>query len=79
MVGCIVRPDEIEDIVQETFVLSFAASRKQDIRNPQAFMMRVARNIALDHIGKLERKLNCSLDEVDDGDLISDMNTELHC
>lgn len=78
LVGRIVRPDEIEDIVQETFVLSYVASRSQDIRNPQAFMMRVARNIALKHIDRAERKLARSLEDVDEFDLISDMDTELH-
>ncbi len=51
MVGRIVRPEEIEDIVQEAFVTSYAASRTQEIRNPQAFMMRVARNLALEPAG----------------------------
>ena len=79
LVGRIVRPDEIEDIVQETFVLSYAASRSQDIRNPEAFMMRVARNIALKHVDKAVRKLSCSFEDVSELDLISDMDTELHC
>lgn len=79
MVGRIVRPDEIEDIVQEAFVTSYAASRRQDIRNPQAFMMRVARNIALDHIGKAERRLNCSLEDTDESELISELGPEGIC
>jgi RNA polymerase sigma-70 factor (ECF subfamily) len=79
LVGRIVRPDEIEDIVQETFVLSYAASRSQNIRNPQAFMMRVARNIALKHVDRAGRRLNCSLDDVNEIDMVSDIDTELHC
>lgn len=77
MVGSIVRPEEIEDIVQETFVQSYAASRRQEIRNPQAFMMCVARNIALDHVGRAEHKLGCSLEHVDEADLASHFDTEL--
>lgn len=77
MLGRMVRPDEIEDIVQETFVLSYAASRNQKIRNPQAFMMRVARNIALDHISRASSKNNCSIEEIDESTLISDLDTEL--
>ncbi|MES2623641.1 MAG: sigma-70 family RNA polymerase sigma factor [Pseudomonadota bacterium] len=79
MVGRIVRPEEIEDIVQEAFVMSYAASRTQEIHNPQAFMMRVARNIAMDHVGKAEHKLNCSLEDIDETDLVSDMDTEISC
>jgi len=79
MVGRIVRPDEIEDIVQEAFVMSYAASRNQEIKNPKAFMMRVARNLALDYVDKAERKLNCSLQDVDEMAIPEDLNTELHC
>jgi RNA polymerase sigma-70 factor (ECF subfamily) len=64
LIGRIVRPDEIEDIVQETFVLSYAAARNQKINNPRAFMLRTARNIALNYVCRAERKLNCSLDEL---------------
>ncbi len=63
VIGHIVRPDEIEDIVQETFVLSYSAARKQQIDNPRAFMVRTARNIALNHINRAERKMSSSLEE----------------
>jgi RNA polymerase sigma-70 factor (ECF subfamily) len=71
VVGRIVRPEEIEDIVQETFVLSFVASRDRQLRNPQAFMVRVAKNIALDHIKRAENRLNCSLDDLDTNELLA--------
>lgn len=77
MVGRIVRPEEIEDIVQETFVQSYAASRTQEIRNPQAFMMRIARNIALDHVGKAEQRFNCSFEQLDETLFHSPADTEL--
>ncbi|MDT8397517.1 MAG: RNA polymerase sigma factor [Pseudomonadales bacterium] len=69
LIGRIVRPDEIEDIVQETFVLTYAAARKQNIDNPRAFMLRTARNIALNCVGRAERKLNCSMEELDESDV----------
>jgi RNA polymerase sigma-70 factor (ECF subfamily) len=71
VVGRIVRPNEIEDIVQETFVLSYAAARKHEIANPRAFMLRTARNIALDYIGSAGRRLNCSLDDLGDDEFLS--------
>jgi RNA polymerase sigma-70 factor (ECF subfamily) len=79
MVGRIVRPEEIEDIVQEAFITSYAAARTQDIRDPQAFMMRVARNLALDHVGRAEHRLNCSLEELSERELLRDDDTALHC
>ncbi len=78
VVGRMVRPDEIEDIVQETFVLSYAACRTQHIDNPKAFMLRVARNIALDQLKKADRRLNCSLEDLDEDELLSQLEfTEL--
>ena len=61
IIGRIVRPDDIEDIVQETFLHSFAASRKQQINNPRAFMVKIARNIALNHVGRADQRLNVSI------------------
>jgi len=79
-VGRIVRPEEIEDIVQETFVLSYAASRNQKIRNPQAFMLRVARNIALDHIKSAGARLNCSIEGLDEEEFSTQADmVELRC
>ena len=64
IVGRIVRPDDIEDIVQETFLHSYAASNKQQIDNPRAFMAKTARNLALNHIGRAEQRLNQSIEEL---------------
>lgn len=64
IVGRIVRPDDIEDIVQETFLHSFAASNKQQIENPRAFMAKTARNLALNHVGRAEQRLNQSIEEL---------------
>jgi RNA polymerase sigma factor (sigma-70 family) len=71
-IGRIVRPHEIEDIVQETFVQSFTASRQQPIRNPRAFMFRTARNLALNSINRAEHKLACSMEIMDEGEFESD-------
>ncbi|HWK55442.1 MAG TPA: RNA polymerase sigma factor [Hyphomicrobiales bacterium] len=64
LIGRIVRPDEIEDVVQETFLLAYDAARRQKIDNPSAFMLRTARNLALNQIKRAERKLNCSIDDI---------------
>lgn len=74
MIGRIVRPDEIEDIVQETFVQSFVAARSQHIRNPKAFMFRTARNLALNSINRSEYKLSSSMEELPDFDIATEGN-----
>ena len=68
VIGRIVRPDEVEDIVQETFLHSFAASKKQVIDNPRAFMVTTAKNIALNHIGRADQRLNTSIEDTDGGE-----------
>lgn len=74
VVGRMVRPEEIEDIVQETFILSYAASRKKKIDNPRAFMMQTAKNIALNIIKRADKKHHFSFEDLLDDDF--SMHTE---
>lgn len=78
MVGRIVRPDDVEDILQETFISTYAASRSRKIDNQQAFMVRVARNLALDHVKRAGVKTTSSLEDVDETSLASDHNLEVN-
>lgn len=62
-VSRIVPPHEIEDIVQETYVLVCRCKTPGKIRAPVGFMMRTARNLALDYIKRAEWRLTKPLDE----------------
>lgn len=42
----IVKPQDIDDIVQETCIRVWAASEKTDIVNPKSFMLKTAQNLA---------------------------------
>jgi RNA polymerase sigma-70 factor (ECF subfamily) len=68
VVGRIVRPEEIEDIVQETFILSYAASRKKKIDSPRAFMMQTAKNIALNINKRADHKQHFAFEDLPDDD-----------
>ena len=59
----IVPPKEIEDIVQETYVRACQVERKAEIKTPRSFLLKTARNLALDHIKRAESRLSVSLDE----------------
>lgn len=48
----IVGQSDVEDILQEAFVRSFEAESRQTIRDARAFLMRTARNLALDHVSR---------------------------
>jgi RNA polymerase sigma factor (sigma-70 family) len=59
----IVNPDDIDDIVQETFVRSYEAELKQEIKYARSFMLKTAKNLALNHINKWDNKYNDSIED----------------
>lgn len=48
----IVRRHDVEDVLQEAFVRSFEAEGRHAIHDAQAFLLRTARNVALDHVAR---------------------------
>jgi RNA polymerase sigma-70 factor (ECF subfamily) len=63
-VGKIVRKEDIEDIVQETFVKSYEADLKQEIQYPKTYMLKTATHLALNHVNKSAYKYDINVDEV---------------
>lgn len=59
----IVPPDEIEDIVQETYVRVCQFKSEGKIRKPRALMVKIARNLSLDHIKRAECRLTSPFEE----------------
>jgi len=62
-VSRIVPPREVEDIVQETYVRVCQVENKQDILHPKSFMLRTARNLALDYSKRAETRLSVSYED----------------
>ena len=62
----IVRPHEVEDILQEAFVRSFEAESRQPIRDAQAFLLRTATNLALNHVARAGYRTTSPLDSLND-------------
>lgn len=54
MVSRIVPPDEVEDIVQETYLRLCRVAMADEIQNPRAYIYRIARNLALDSLKKAD-------------------------
>ena len=50
VIGRIAKPRDIDDILQETFIRAYAASQKNEIRHPRSFMLKTARNLALNTV-----------------------------
>jgi hypothetical protein len=69
LVARIVGPNSIEDIVQETFIRSYEASRRQTINHPRSFMWKTAKNLALNHIQNANNKLTTNVADFGDPDV----------
>jgi RNA polymerase sigma factor (sigma-70 family) len=52
-----IRPQDIEDAVQETFLRAYESEQKQTIRAPKAFLYKVAENLALSEISSKAHQL----------------------
>lgn len=59
----LVKPDDIDDIVQETFVRSYEANLKQEIKYAKSYMLKTAKNIAFNHNAKWDNKFNDSIED----------------
>jgi RNA polymerase sigma-70 factor (ECF subfamily) len=68
-IGRVVAPSDIEDIVQETFIRSMQAGVVRRIDHPKAFMFRTARNLALNHVQRLDNRVRPHMVDVLDVDL----------
>jgi RNA polymerase sigma factor (sigma-70 family) len=62
-VSRIVPPKEVEDIVQETYVRVCQVEKQEEINFPRSFMLRTARNLALDYIKRAETRLTVSMED----------------
>jgi RNA polymerase sigma factor (sigma-70 family) len=66
-IGRIVQRDDIEDIVQETFLRCYQASARTAVRHPRSFMLTTARNLALNHVDLADNRLVARVDSFDEG------------
>ena len=64
---------EVEDIVQETYVRACQVNASDSIRQPEAYLFRIARNLALDHAKRTETQQAISDSDVSE-EIISEKN-----
>lgn len=62
-VSRLVPPHEIEDIVQETYVRVCQVKNPEQITHPRSFLLKTARNLALDHLKRAETRLSVQLED----------------
>jgi|TARA_B100000315_G_scaffold249994_1_gene282059 RNA polymerase sigma-70 factor (ECF subfamily) len=64
------RPQDIEDVVQDTYLKARCAEKNQIINSPKAFLFRIARNEALKELRKKSRRITDYIEELDSQEVI---------
>lgn len=57
------RPQDIEDVVQETYLKAYAAEQVTDISHPRAYLFSIAKNIALSGLLKKSSQITGYIEE----------------
>lgn len=57
------KPEDIDELAQETFLRAYQVGLKQEIRSPTSYLFRVARNITMRELSKKTRQLTGYLEE----------------
>ena len=57
------RPQDIEDVVQETYLKAYAAEKITDISHPKAYLFSIAKNIALGELTKKSSQITGYIEE----------------
>ena len=63
LVSKIVKDGDIDDIVQETYLKTYEADLKKEIKYVRSYMVATARNLALNNESKWDNKRNDSLED----------------
>lgn len=66
---------DIEDVVQETYLRAYKAEQDKGIEQPKAFLFRIAKNIALTELTKKSRLITNYIADLDDSNVIDSETT----
>lgn len=66
------RPQDIDDVLQETYLNAFRAERDRVINSPKAFLFRVARNAALKELERKSRHISECIEDFEDSQIYID-------
>ena len=65
-----VRQQDIEDVVQETYLRAFESEKSQAIKSPRSFLFTVAKNIALSELSRKANQLMIYMGDLGELDVI---------
>lgn len=63
------RAQDIEDVVQDTFIKAHCAEKNTIINSPKAFLFRIARNEALKELRRKSNKITAFIEDMDGPDI----------
>lgn len=63
----VLRPEDVEDILQEAFIQTYEASFDREIQSPQAYLYVTARNLVFAEKKKQAREVIREIEDIDDG------------
>lgn len=69
------RPEDVEELAQETFLRAYDASKKTVIRSPRAYFFRIAKYIALKELDLKSNRLTDYLEEAVEENQLEDETT----
>lgn len=56
---------DIEDVVQETYLRAFKAENEKEIEQPKAFLFQIAKNLALTELSRKSRQITDYIEDAD--------------
>lgn len=68
------RPQDVEDLLQETFVRAYAAEARGPILMPRAYLFRVAKHVSLNEISRRKNSDTHSVEDFEDPDVVGSGN-----
>ena len=69
-----IRPQDIEDISQETFLRTFKSHLKEEVHKPKSFMYRVAKNLIMSEFRRSSYKLTDYIEDVNPASMPIDIS-----
>ena len=73
-----VRPEDVDDILQETFLRAFVANDKREIHSPLDYLFVISRNLVIKRATDRTRELNSLVDSILLETTESSLDAELH-
>ena len=70
------RPEDIDDLAQETFLRAFSAVKFRELAHPRAYLFQVARSVALKELSRKSRQLTEYIEEATDTEMSDNVQLE---